>query len=293
MSDAAKLSAEPLIRILHPSDFSRASLIAFAHALKLALKSRAELEIVHVEAHRVGGEKDVRWSEFPGVRTTLARWQVLPADARPEDVAKLGLRVKKILNSESDPLAAIIDYCANRPPDLLVLATHQRKGLDRWLHNPVAEPLARGSRAMTLFVPEHGHGFISPANGTVGLRRVLIPVDHLPSAQAAVEEAFFLAEGLECPDVQFKLLHVGTETGMPTLFLPHHPGYQWDERMLNGDPVETILRESALWQPNLIVFTTQGHRDFLDALRGSTTERVLRAAPCPVLAVPAKESERA
>jgi nucleotide-binding universal stress UspA family protein len=48
--------------------------------------------------------------------------------------------------------------------------------------------------------------------------------------------------------------------------------------LLNGDPVETILREAALWEPDLIVFTTQGHMDFLDALRGSTTERVLRGA---------------
>jgi nucleotide-binding universal stress UspA family protein len=61
--------------------------------------------------------------------------------------------------------------------------------------------------------------------------------------------------------------------------------------MLDGAPVETILREATLWQPDLIVLTTQGHRDFLDALRGSTTERVLRGAHCPVLAVPAKPLE--
>jgi len=65
------------------------------------------LEIVHVEPHRVGGEKHARWSEFPGLRATLARWQILPADARAEDVAKLGLRVKKNLNSESHLLAAM------------------------------------------------------------------------------------------------------------------------------------------------------------------------------------------
>jgi nucleotide-binding universal stress UspA family protein len=34
--------------------------------------------------------------------------------------------------------------------------------------------------------------------------------------------------------------------------------------------------------------STQGHRDFLDALRGSTTERVLRGVRCAVLAVPEK-----
>ena len=292
MNETQEPRSAALMRILHPSDFTRASLIAFAHALKIALQSKAELEIVHVEPHKIGSDKDVHWSEFPGVRATLARWQVLPIDADIDEVAKLGLRVKKILNSERDPLAAMTHYCETHPPDLLVLATHQREGLERWLHKPVAEPLARRSRALTLFVPTHGRGFISPANGAVTLRRILIPVDHTPHAQAAVEEAFFLAEGLACRDVHFKLLHVGTEKGMPTLFLPHHPGYKWDERMLNGDPVETILREAALWEPDLIAFTTQGHMDFLDALRGSTTERVLRGAHCPVLAVPAKESER-
>jgi len=119
---------------------------------------------------------------------------------------------------------------------------------------------------------------------------VLIAVDHQPNAQAAVEEAFFLAEGLDCRDVHFRLLHVGTNKGMPTLFLPHHPRYQWEQCLLNGEPVETILAESALWKPDLIVFTTQGHRDFLDALRGSTTERVLRGAHCAVLAVPEKSA---
>ena len=288
MSLAAKPAAKPLIKILHPSDFSRASLIAFAHALKIALGAKAELEIVHVQRHRIGSDKDVHWRDFPGVRETLARWKILPADAEADEVAKLGVRVKKILNSESDPLEAMVGYCESHPPDLLVLGTHQRDGLDRWLYKAVAEPLARRSRVMTLFVPAHGNGFISAANGAVTLRSVLIPVDHEPSAQAAVEEAFFLAEGLDCHNVHFKLLHIGKERGMPTLFLPHHPGYEWDQSLLNGDPVEAILKEAHLWSADLIVFTTQGHRDFLDALRGSTTERVLRSANCAVLAVPAR-----
>jgi len=286
MNEPTALQSEALIRILHPSDFTRASLIAFAHALKIALQSKAELEIVHVEPHKIGSDKDVHWSEFPGVRATLARWRILPIDADIDEVAKLGLRVKKILNAEGDPLAAMTSYCETNPPDLLVLATHQREGLERWLHKPVAEPLARRSRALTLFVPSHGQGFIAPADGAVTLKRILVPVDHTPDAQAAVEEAFFLAEGLGCDEVEFKLLHVGMERGMPTLLLPHHSGFKWDERMLNGSPVETILREATLWQPDLIVLTTQGHRDFLDALRGSTTERVLRGAHCPVLSVP-------
>ncbi len=37
---------------------------------------------------------------------------------------------------------------------------------------------------------------------------------------------------------------------------------------------------------DLIALSTAGRHGFLDALRGSTTERVLRQARCPVLAVP-------
>ena len=131
MNETQAPQSEALIRILHPSDFTRASLIAFAHALKIALQSKAELEIVHVAPHKIGSDKDVHWSDFPGVRATLARWQILPVDAAVDEIAKLGLRVKKILNSESDPLAAMTHYCETHPPDLLVLATHQREGFKR------------------------------------------------------------------------------------------------------------------------------------------------------------------
>jgi nucleotide-binding universal stress UspA family protein len=288
MSETMKPSGEPLIRILHPSDFSKASRVAFAHALKIALLSKAELEIVHVESPKPGAADDIYRTDFPGVRTTLARWGILPKEANPEEIVKTGLRVKKILNSASDPLESMVRYCEDHPPDLLVLASHQRDGLARWMHNPVAEPLARRSRAMTLFVPADGNGFIAPANGAVTLRRILIPVDHRPDAQAAVEEAYLLAAGLGCRDVELKLLHVGRGRVMPTLYLPHHPGWKWHDRLVPGNALERILKEDVDWSPDLIVMATQGHLDFLDALRGSTTERVLRGARCPVLAVPAK-----
>ncbi len=281
-------SSKPLLRIVHPSDFSRASAEAFAHALKIALQAQAELEIVHVERHKIGSDAAVHWSEFPSVRALLARWKILPLSATREDVARAGLRIKKVLSAESDPLQALASYCAEHPPDLLVLATHQRAGLKRWLHASVAEPLARRSRAMTLFVPARGHGFIVPATGAVSLRRVLIPVDHQPDGQSALEEAYFLAHGFDCAAVQFRILHVGTEDGMPKLYLPHHPEWKWETRLRPGEPVETILHEAAAWTPDLIVMATQGRRDFLDALRGSTTERVLRGARCAVLAVPAQ-----
>ena len=53
-----------------------------------------------------------------------------------------------------------------------------------------------------------------------------------------------------------------------------------------GPVVETIISVAGEIDANIIVMPTAGHRGLLDALRGSVTERVLREAPCPVLAVP-------
>jgi nucleotide-binding universal stress UspA family protein len=141
---------------------------------------------------------------------------------------------------------------------------------------------------MTLFVPQSGTGFVSPATGAVRLRRILIPVDHKPRAQAALDEAFLLASAFDRRGIVFKLLHVGTRTGMPTLCLPQRSGWRWEESLVAGDPVDRISKEAVNWSADLVVMATQGHTDFLDALRGSTTERVLRKVHCPVLAVPQK-----
>ena len=62
-------STAPIIRtVLHPSDFSEASLVAFAHALKVALISGSKLVLIHVT-----DEDETQPTEFPRVRETLER----------------------------------------------------------------------------------------------------------------------------------------------------------------------------------------------------------------------------
>ena len=57
----------------------------------------------------------------------------------------------------------------------------------------------------------------------------------------------------------------------------------------DGDPVEQILAAADELEVDLIVMPTAGRAGVFDVLRGSTTERVLRRAPCPLLAVPAPD----
>src|SRR5688572_8666375 len=79
----------PLHHVFYPSDFSPASEVAFAHALKLALAAKAEFRLMHVAPEASA----VHWTDFPGVRALLARWGLLPEGSPRQDVAKLGINV--------------------------------------------------------------------------------------------------------------------------------------------------------------------------------------------------------
>ena len=140
---------------------------------------------------------------------------------------------------------------------------------------------------MTLFTPQIGRGFVSLDDGTVALKRILIPIDHYPHAQTALRKALLLARGLDCAVGEFRLVHVGRPGRAPKIVLRKDAGWHCETVVRQGDVVDQILEEEAHWRPDLMVLATQGHMDFLDALRGSTTEQVLRGAHCPVLSVPA------
>jgi nucleotide-binding universal stress UspA family protein len=267
--------------IFHPSDFSESSEVAFAHALKMALVAGAELNILHVSER---GES--QWADFPGVRQMLERWHVLPPESPRRAVPALGIQVRKVLTQHRDPVAACLGYLEKNPTDLVVLATHQYEGRARWLTKSVAQPLARESRLMTLFIPVGLEGFVSRADGSVSLRNVLVPVARAPDPEAAVDAASLTASGLERDPVTFTLLHVG-EPEAPTLPVERRDGWTWDQITRHGDVADTILGTAAERKADLIVMATEGRHGFLDALRGSTTEQVLRHAACPLLAIPA------
>jgi nucleotide-binding universal stress UspA family protein len=55
----------------------------------------------------------------------------------------------------------------------------------------------------------------------------------------------------------------------------------------SGNVVESIVDAAIEFNVDAIAMPTAGHHGVLDALRGSTTERVIRHAPCPVFALPA------
>ena len=278
----------PFIRsIVHATDFSPADERAFAHALAVALLVQAEFTILHVTS-----DASTDWSGFPAVRKTLERWKVLePGSAQEAVFEKLGVKVRKVAIPSRFPAVALSGYLESNPAELLVVATAGREGAARWIRGSTAEAMSRWSRTMTLFVPNDAErSVVALADGNLTLDNVLIPVDRTPDASAAVEFAVRAAGVMTDDKTTITLLHVGDENEMPSVPTPE--GSQWAFARVHrkGDPVDEIAAAAEAVRANLIVMPTEGRHGVFDALRGSTTERVLRGARCPVLAVPAARS---
>jgi nucleotide-binding universal stress UspA family protein len=284
-----RASTPPFIHsIVHATDFSAGDERAFAHALGIALLRQTDLTLLHVSSDESGD-----WSGFPAVRKTLERWRLLEPGSAQEDVfAKFGVRVRKLALESSFPALAVARHLDNQPADLLVVATAGRDGVARWLRGSVAEAMARWSRTMTLFVPTDAErSVVSLADGNLTLENVLIPVDDAPDPRAAIEFARRAAEVMSNDKVTITLLHVGDEKRMLTAGVEDGPQWTFARMHRDGDPVEEIAAAAELVRADLIVMPTEGRHGVFDALRGSTTERVLRRSRCPVLAVPAPQIE--
>jgi nucleotide-binding universal stress UspA family protein len=271
--------------IFHPSDFSQSSEIAFAHALKIALVSRASLNMMHVAA-----DPDADWGDFPGVRQTLERWRLIPPQSPKSAVPALGIDVTKIIASSNRPVRACIDFLDHHPTDLIVLAVRQFEGRMQWLEKSIGGTVARRAGQATLYLPPDVPGFVAVQDGSITLRNILVPVAPKPNAQPAIEVVLRMIDSLQLPPGRITLLYVGDAEDAPRLGIPATSDWTWHTLTQPGEPVEAILQAADASRADLIVMTTEGPHGFLDALRGSTSERVLREARCALLALPVNRS---
>lgn len=257
------------------TDFSSASAGAFDHALRLALEYRSRLDLLHVRDPTANDA----WNSFPHVRETLARWGRLAADAAPsaiEDVC--GVSVRKVEIHDRDPVDGIVNFLLTHRPELLVVATRGQDGLSRVLSGSVSEAVARQTHIPTLFLGPDSRPFVDSRSGEMRLVKLLVPVAGTPSPLRALHT---LASLLAPLVIRAEIIHVG-ET---PLKIVGPSGNVLDVRLMQGAVDRVILREAQ--NADLLAMPTAGHHGFLDVLRGSTTERVLHHAPCPLLALPA------
>ncbi len=271
-----------LIRnILLPTDFSEDAEVAFFHALKLALALRADLHIFHVEP--ANDQSDWRWA--PDVLQTLIRWGYLPPGAAEADIPSSGIQVHRSMRGGMRPDAAIQDELASTHADLVVMSSHGRTGIARWLQPSVATPVALKGAVPVLFLPPDCRGFVNGQTGQSSLRRVLAPVDHRPHPAPTFDAIGSLGRALGALDLSVMAVHFGTGVVEVEMLNPE-PGWRVEYSRQSGAVVDGILDLSRGWAVDMIVATTEGRQGLVDALRGSTVERLTNQTTAPLLVVP-------
>jgi len=126
-------------RVLHPTDFSRASAAAFRRALAEARASKATLLIVHVLAPVIpmAGEGYVSPSVYQQMSEAARTWgqrkmQRLLAAARTAHVRARGLLLEGVAHEQ------IVRAARRQRADLIVIGTHGRTGVARFFLGSVA-----------------------------------------------------------------------------------------------------------------------------------------------------------
>jgi len=273
--------------IFHPSDFTETSQVAFCHALKLGLLAQAEVKMLHITR----GDTNAGLAEFPGVRDMLVRWGLLPEGASRHDVAELGIDLEKVAIRDDDPVTTIHRYLERHPSSLLVMAAHRR---DAWFERSDAEPISRDAGVITLFLADGVKGFVSEATGEVRLDNIVFPIALKPNPASAMGAVTRLIELATPQSVNVHVLHLGTGATLPAVRgeLSNAANVQVTCHEADDGIVDAIVAFARDASADLVVMPTAGHDGFLDALRGSTTERVLREISCPLLAVTAEWRRR-
>lgn len=270
--------------ILHPTDFSHTSDVAFAHALRLAVHNRAAFSLLHVLESK---QDPPPWDDYPEIRETLERWGFLAPGAQRSDVAdQLGMRVQKLVGVDKNVTDYITKYVHEHAVDMVVLATGEHDILPHWFRPSIAESVAMKGKVPTLFIPYGARGCVSLDDGSVRLENILIPVDRKPCPDLAIERAVNALAAFGSDQSKLTLLHIGAEQHFPWPRWPDDFRWQHVQSIREGRVVDEILREAEQLSADLIVVVTEGAHGILDALRGSTTQQIVRHAPCPVLAIP-------
>ena len=138
-------------RVLFPSDFSKASRAAFVKAIETAKSNRAQLTIVHVMSPVIpmAGDGYISPPTYVQLLESNRRWAKKQLDAIVMRAKASKARVKGAL-LEGVPHEAILR--AARKADLIVMGTHGRTGVARFLLGSVAGRVVAGATCPVLTV---------------------------------------------------------------------------------------------------------------------------------------------
>ena len=206
------------------------------------------------------------------------------------------------------PFHEITTDARERAADLIVIATHGYTGAKRVLLGSTAEQVVRHAPCPVLTVPTRTMAKRAGKKSPFTVKKILVPIDFSNISKDALPWATFLASHF---GAELVLLHIvekfpidyllGPELMNHTIVplmkqaeadLEHLAGSLSKSTEVNisavvreGKPFEEICHAAKALGADLIALTTHGYTGLKHVWLGSTAERVVRHAHCPVLVV--------
>lgn len=290
-------------RILVPTDFSESADSALPWAVRLAQHHGAELHLLctvpewepdswlqlHDSTDREEVQRVLRYRAEIQLRNREAHLSV-PSQSHVSD-------------SDGNPGSAIVSYAEDHGIDLIVMATHGRRGYRRYRLGSVTGEVVRRSTCPVLTIRQDAADL--PAE--VALKSILVPIDFswYSRLTLAYAKAFAADHG-----ASLQLLHVINETACPDYYLVQSglagrdrleleleaekrqhqllseaggPAVEATVFVRSGSPAGEIIRFARSAHSDLIFLASHGLGGLLRMMLGSVTSHVVHAAPCSVL----------
>lgn len=299
-------------KILVPTDLSPTAHRAFRLAADLADRYDAEVSLLHVTP--LGGSEPIR-----------AFFHRLLQDAGASDALREELtervethhmkpdaprrRIKRVHREGTHVASEILDYAAAEAVDLIVMGTHGHRSLEHPALGGTAGEVVRRAECAVLTVRE----WKEHAREAFRVRHLLVPVDFSEHAAQAVAAAKELAARYGAAlsllfVVEERQVPLFSDTGLPTVTtlkmdpeaehlakaaLPQlfedagGPDVQATYHVRHGHSAREIIAFAEASDVDLIVMSPHGLSGRAAFSLGSTTEKVVRRAPCAVLTLKA------
>jgi nucleotide-binding universal stress UspA family protein len=209
----------------------------------------------------------------------------------------------------------IANIVVQKNVDLTITATHGRSGLKRFLLGSVTERLMKTIISPLWIVTPPIQNTPMDTTADLNLKRILVGCDFSPDSERAFKYGLGLAQEFEA---DLHLVHVIKSDTYRDVPLPAsavtdliatlkdplterldamvpEEAHNWcriSTTCLSGEPYRELIDFAVKNKMDLIVLGVRGRGLMETLLLGSTTDRVARQAPCPVLSVcPAKSPE--
>ncbi|MEF8936584.1 MAG: universal stress protein [Halovenus sp.] len=279
-------------KILLPFDGSEGASAVLHHASEIAHRTDATIHVLFVADT---ARESVTVVETDVVDTLVQEGEDIVAEAA-KTLDTLGVDYETDV-IQGNPAPTIVDYADSYDFDLIVMPTHGREGLSRYLIGSVAEKVVRLASGPVLTVR-----MLDDERLQFPYEDILIPTDGSAGATEAGEHGLALAAELDATVHILSVVDTGLALGSEmarsdteqaaTNAVEELEASAKSQGITNtetyvdrGKPVEVILDHIESDGIDAVVMGTDGRRGTERILLGSVAEKTVRSAPVPVLTV--------